>query len=472
MENGFHSVSTAPAGSVSSGAATLQGLHNGSTEHNAELVVSPEREGSSAPGKKNGRSTEDPSAPLPLMQVGHGGIKLKKSWGPGENGKATPPPALGVVGCGFSDTASGVTPRPPSSPKRPPSHGNGHAEYYLSPPASAGGRNLALGSVALGPPSQQAVSKLDLVLDSPPITSRRLAPAAGGPRRSPSGTNVLAASVSPGAQRQQQQQQVMRIDQDGAGGDIGGGPSNFPSASAAPPAGVEVGGADEVRWLRAQLAEGGRQHQQLAANLQRVQQESHAFRSSLLAQQQNQRGDESERREEGSGDERGGGGGDSSSGSASPHPNRGLVRRGSISNMLPPGQRPPSSGAAKKNRLIRKRAPQLSRGGTDDESDDILHVHEKTSECERAHASACALARTRLLLLHTHAPDSRPNAARPCSLQPTPCNRLPATDDSLQRSPSARAPVCPRSRPRPRPRPRPHPRLLTPALASTSHPGP
>ena len=62
-------------------------------------------------------------------------------------------------------------------------------------------------------------------------------------------------------------------------------PPAFPAQE--PPATLAKGSSEEAAWLRTQLTAGARLHTQLVGQLQRLQQESAAIHSSLLAQQHN-----------------------------------------------------------------------------------------------------------------------------------------------------------------------------------------
>ena len=221
------SVPSAMAGTVSAGAAALNGLSGTVGYQRIQAVdASPALErfpSHPSPHKLQARA-EDPSEPRQMLQVGVGGIRLKKGalWGTMDGDPKMvrkPAPRFGVVGSSFTsgdDISTATTPRPPSTTPRPPStprrsprstQGSGR-EFSTSPPTS-GGRTLVHGSVPLGPPSPQAgVSTLELTLVSPPMTSRRLL---ANPVRPPNGMYAVAAMsgrgagadpiLSPGAQR-------------------------------------------------------------------------------------------------------------------------------------------------------------------------------------------------------------------------------------------------------------------------------
>ena len=364
-----------------------------------------------------------------------GGSKLKKGtlWGQSEPGRPAVPPAFGVVGCSYSgDVVGRVSPRPTSQGRSLSRGGPYSMDGCMSPPTTSHGRSAIVhGSVPLGERQQPSVNNLELSCETPSISSRRLAAAASVPGRAagpyggpvaPPGTagrggssggggggggtskGSSSPSDSPASQRGDatpaqleamaaaraaldgtgsHEAQVMRLEHGGSStGGAGGAIPPFPSADDAPPTG-EAEGA----WLRAQLAEGAKLYSQLGAQLQRVQQESHAIRSSLLAQQQNSYGSSSSRHPDGDDDDDYM---DSPDGTPRGNP-RQLMKRGSISNLLPPGQQAGTAAGGQKlaNRNQRKRAPNLSRGGGNsmevpmlpiDGAGVIQHVHPKSDE--------------------------------------------------------------------------------------------
>ena len=389
-----HSIASTPVpGSVSSGAASLNGLTN-NVEHLSVSDASPMLP--HPPQSLEKDSINPASGALQAMQVGEGrsGMKLKKGtlWGQSETGRPTPPPTFGVVGCSCNGDGTS-SPRPPSSVRGVSRGGTARSgETSPSPPSTSHGRDkLAHGSVPLGAPTQPTVNKLELSFDSPLMSSRKLTAATPGRATGPYGGPASLPSTDRSAQHlngdatpaQREAMAAARAMLDGPAGGAGGpsqvmrieqgrdgsSATSFPSAAAAPPEGVSAGGADEIRWLREQLAAGERLYSQLEGNLQRVQQESHAIRSSLMAQQRNRH------TSGGAGIEYEVGPKDSS-----PQMRRGS---GSLNNLLPGGK---AAGGTTKKRDQRKRAPLLSRegaaggGGGESFDETIVHVHPKSDE--------------------------------------------------------------------------------------------
>ena len=244
-------------------------------------------------------AVQDSGSPLPLMSVGKN-MNLKKGtlWGgsPGDaSGKnSPPPPVLGVVGYGVvGDSAS----------PRPPSTGGKHGSRELmqqagamapSPSRPKGTGTLCNGAALAGascassaPPTISCVS---LSLDTP-LASRRLVSAAAPipsiplPPHQQQATPILRnGSPTFAAPSSSTASPAMRIDPTGS--------SVPPFPTAEPPGYLRRGGPEELSWLQAQHLEAQKLYAQLGAHLSRVQQESMAMRSSLLAQQHNGGGGE------------------------------------------------------------------------------------------------------------------------------------------------------------------------------------
>jgi hypothetical protein len=286
-----------------------------------DLPMSPQ-----LPGAKNaaailyGSPAQGPSA-MPMLSVGNptagNGLQLKKGtlWGsPDGGGKGGDDelPLLGVLGHSFEGSPSSPSFDGRQSPRGSPilvrkatdsnkaptrlHSQNGH------PPRSGGPVHLS----SCGQRSE--LSNVVLTLEAPPITHRRLQPSAvqlkqqalAAGRSQPPGLSKTHSAGSSGEGGSGSGQSAMLHL---AGGGVGGGeesrrreslPLRLDDGSDALdayprgidlPASVPAGGEEEVAWLRARLSEGLARNEQLVAQLQRVQQESHGLRSTLLAHQ-------------------------------------------------------------------------------------------------------------------------------------------------------------------------------------------
>ena len=383
-------------------------------------------------------SSIDP--PLPMLAVGTNGLRLKKGsvWAPQEPGKRPPPPPqLGVEGQGLDEHGPGATPRegaghpvprPPSSRTGVASPARlGRSSPQASPPASARPKGLVSGSIATQK-KQEVISPVNLTLDTP-ITTRRLAPAAQAPSSLliPSPSSKLAgnggaadADLRPGAITGSSRSTSTSTSKDGPA--VIGAPGTASAAGDAarprggaeePPPGMARGGAEEIAWLRSLLSEGSAAYEQLEGRMQTVEQESHAIRSSLATLQQEQEQQQRQRQQQpegtgsftkkaGGGDGGGGGSGEGSPNSSPAPPGRRIMqRRGTVTMLLPPGQRPPDKQAGQKKRQERKKTARGAFG--EDSSDDDgdvsagkytpgnampLEFHEKTKEMEASMIAA------------------------------------------------------------------------------------
>ena len=319
-------------------------------------------------------------------------MQLKKGslWGNKEPGRETPPPPpLGVVGQSLSD---GPTPRsgsnggirPPESPTSLPKEGSSPGGGGMS---SAGSEKSTgskkNGRLSAGGPASDSgtanVSNVMLTLDAP-MQQRRLVSSIPLPPHQQATTPTLRNSNSNIA---------MNAYQASTGMGMGSSPiamriDDFPTFPVAePPSGMARGGSEELSWLREQLADGQKIYQQIATSLQRVQQESVAIRSSLLAQQQNDQTLSFRAGERGSeeGSER-----DESPTTAlrdgSPRPPGTLRKQGTGNNLIVglSGGAKPMPG--QKDRQQRKRGGLgLATGGDEEmeggDEEDVVHAHPK-----------------------------------------------------------------------------------------------
>ena len=288
--------------------------------------VPPPRIGMADGSSPQSNRTQPDASALPLLGVGNN-FRLKKGTMWGADGKGAgklAQPVLSVSGRGFEgDVGGGARANSLGSP-RPPSSSTGHGRSGVhSSPASADRRGMTArvqqlhhGHMAASPGA--AVSSVLLTLESPPITSRRLAPsaisakqatlsaaaAAAAAAAAGAVVNGMPATVSLNSPLKAQGhihglngatptninngssidldhphgRDIMRIDTNGCQNTIQPACTSLPNF-------VVSGGESEIAWLREKLAEGLARNEQLAAQLQRVQQESHGLRSTLLAQQ-------------------------------------------------------------------------------------------------------------------------------------------------------------------------------------------
>ena len=332
------------------------------------------------------------SEPLPMHAVGTNGFKLRgPSWGNDLGKKPLPPPEFGILGKGVDSTNVDVSTLRPKSPAAPRRFGQPAA-----PNPSPDRQRASLAASTIGARSSSPVSGVSnvvLTLDASPLASRRVA-APLSPSRQLSATTLTTPSNT----------SSLKPTTAAAATAAALPPTSSAAAAAAPamapladelPEGVPRGGADEIAWLRAQLTARDSAHAQLNTQLQRMQQEVHAMRSSLIAQQQQQ---QLQRRgswastgsppPSGSGSfKKNRGSGDRSSGEMSPGPVRPppLARRGSISNLAGPhvlsARNDLQLAKLHEARLERKhkdhvfdRCSQDSEGSADGS---VMHVHPK-----------------------------------------------------------------------------------------------
>jgi len=137
-----------------------------------------------------------------------------------------------------------------------------------------------------------------------------------------------------------------------------------------------AGGAEEIQWLREQLTDSGARNTQLGAALQRVQQESYAIRSTLMAQQGN--GSKPQAAEEM----------DATSPMQSPRSLQQSPKKNGLQGLQANGRATPADSPNKtsqKNRMQRKKQPHLTGTGReseelDGEDGDLMHVHPKSED--------------------------------------------------------------------------------------------
>ena len=272
------------------------------------------------------------AAPLSLLSVGNptsgNGLRLKKGtlWGASELTKGdTHSPSLAVSGRGIDGALGSPTESAQRSP-RPLSTAPGGLRNNASSPTAPmdqrkgaaraqqlqGGILSHNGSPAslIGNHARPEVSNVVLTLDTPPVGHRKLQPSLvqvkqqalesasqqqdlgaanlqqATTRNAHNRSQAIGANISLPVDAESASSvlavpQVMLID---ATGKDGHNESRHSSALQLPSS-VSAGGADEIAWLRARLSEAAARNEQLYGQLQRVQQESHGLRSTLLAQQ-------------------------------------------------------------------------------------------------------------------------------------------------------------------------------------------
>lgn len=273
------------------------------------------------PGAKNaaailsGSPAQGPSA-MPMLSVGNptagNGLQLKGTlWGsPGGKGGDDELPLLGVLGHSFEGSPSSPSFDGRQSPRGSPTLVRKATDSNKAPTrlhSQNGHPPRSGGSVHLSSRGQRSEhSNVVLTLEAPPITHRRLQPSAvqlkqqalAAGRSQPPGLSKTHSAGSSGESGSGSGQSAMLHL---AGGGVGGGEDSrrrdslrlddgSDALDAYPrgidlPASVPAGGEEEVAWLRARLSEGLARNEQLVAQLQRLQQESHGLRSTLLAHQ-------------------------------------------------------------------------------------------------------------------------------------------------------------------------------------------